>query len=54
MATKDRKILLDLNKQIKKLVTPPPTTFSPSTGEVSKPEEYKPGTLPPLTYPGLK
>ncbi len=41
MPAKDRELLLKINEQIKKLNTPPPTTFAPQTGDVS---EIRPAT----------
>lgn len=53
MSTKQRELLLRINEQIKKLSTPPPTTFAPSTGSLPTPIVYQSGTtptpIPPVT-----
>ncbi len=41
MPAKERALLLAINEQIKKINTPPPSTFAPQTGEVTKPPEYQ-------------
>lgn len=50
MPKSERDLLLRINDQIKKLNTPPPSTFAPQTGEEEKPLEYKPSANPLPAY----
>ena len=46
MTIKERELLFKLNDQVKKLTSPPLSTFTSMTGQVTPTPPYQPGTTP--------